>query len=492
MESTRTDVGARERRWFARHWLELMLALLASTTWPHFLGLGTAVLTCLSACRIYRAWRFLGTATEAPSRLSARRVIWLSSTAGALSTTVAGVAVAALNDVNDGVSASTFVVCGVALVVRTCLEISAAQQSRDAGIPPPLSRNANANVESTADSVAGPRESWFRFGPSGPGEAPRFVALTSSVVLGALLVSTAAGPLAAPHRKAASLIRRFTPFGDRGGEEESSPGAPRASGSGAVDPASSASGGMQASPSVSPSPVTADEYCGYKPEEVLKAGVPSRVADAPSAAYAPEGAQEIGCPGEGVQRRASLFRAELSGGESNPSWLVSDRKGHAAVIFDHMVPVAKRLWRNEAFARAFPRQSRGAGEYQLFGKADGSCILAIRNTYQHGYVVLPSPVTHTVMHLSFLVGAFPSVEDLDASPGLVARGRVRVSWPTSGGTEAVTMTKKNAPQFLRGTPAGIVGQKCPEVTVLDALAAEARALSEAEAATTSRGEPSAG
>ncbi|MDQ3916747.1 MAG: hypothetical protein M3323_15675 [Actinomycetota bacterium] len=104
---------------------------------------------------------------------------------------------------------------------------------------------------------------------------------------------------------------------------------------------------------------------------VFKAGVPKDVATALTTAYAVEGAQEIGCPDD-VREHGAIFFAKLTGGESSPSWVVSDRAGRAAVVFDDLVPLAKRLRRNEVFAAVLPRQSMGAGDYQLFEKADGS------------------------------------------------------------------------------------------------------------------------
>ncbi|MDQ3916746.1 MAG: hypothetical protein M3323_15670 [Actinomycetota bacterium] len=45
------------------------------------------------------------------------------------------------------------------------------------------------------------------------------------------------------------------------------------------------------------------------------------------------------------------------------------------------------------------------------------------------------------------------------------------------------MTKRSAPHLLRGAVSELIdSQRCPDVSAFDALAAEARALSESEAA----------
>lgn len=148
---------------------------------------------------------------------------------------------------------------------------------------------------------------------------------------------------------------------------------------------------------------TAEEICGFDPQNRLGAGVPSRIGVALSEAWSKVGAVEAGCPHQPTKLNA-LWVAELVGGTSHGSLVVSSGDGRGAVLFGPVVH-ASGLSEMEDVTAVGPRVDIGDGDAQLFELANGGCALVARVTKSSPYIFLPSSVTAAAV----LHGNSPSV-----------------------------------------------------------------------------------
>lgn len=477
--------GARVN-WTSRRWKAayFVAAIAGAAFWAPLLFFGTSIFLIESLLRGARAQASrVAEGASSEAKQAAASVLALAVVGVAACGVVVAVALIGWATGPGDVSAETGALCLALLVIRTITENVASGVSRAHGVPPPFSPEARAGLDDAVTALGATDVRGPVFGAIGPGEAKRLGSLASFAIIGALIAAITANSVT-PQGIAAQVVRLFR--GETGDEKEPASG-PRSeddannAGPDQIVPSSQGTGA-----SSEPSTVTAAEFCGGDPEGDVQSGPPADVAAAMVAAYLGEGAEEIGCPRQGVTEDDSNYIAKLSGGQSDPSWVIGHHDGTAAVVFEDLVPLAKRLRRNDVLGTVRPRQSTGGGDYQLFEKRDGSCILAVRNLYSQGYVVLPTPVTHTVMRFSIRRNAFPYVEDLDLSPGLVGHGVFRVSWVRNQGgqpvSKAVEMTKRTAPHLLRGVSAVIDRQKCPDPEAFDLLAAESREVAGAATA----------
>lgn len=123
------------------------------------------------------------------------------------------------------------------------------------------------------------------------------------------------------------------------------------------------------------------------------------------AAWRNVGAVEVGCPSGPPEAWTYLEVVELFGGTSEPSLVVANVDGSAAVVFDDLVQEVRQ--RADVLTVVEPRTETGRGHYTVLLQEDGSCLLAMRLKSSFPQQVLPEGASAAVFHVAGRVGGVP-------------------------------------------------------------------------------------
>lgn len=156
--------------------------------------------------------------------------------------------------------------------------------------------------------------------------------------------------------------------------------------------------------------------CRVEPSEIFGQVQNTKVAHAMEKTWLERGANEIGCPYT-VERSGRLYIVELRGGESDPSLVISDALGHAAVVFDNLTSRMDQLMSSRSVVRVSHRFTHGLGDSQIVHLKHSRCLLFTRATYDSPYVTVPPAATAALLSEASSRGEFPLVLDTTTESG---------------------------------------------------------------------------
>lgn len=186
-------------------------------------------------------------------------------------------------------------------------------------------------------------------------------------------------------------------------------------------------------PPPSPSPtVSPPSSCWLATFEVLHSPKKKLVGRAMWDAWRYHGDDVIGCATSGVAPVHGIFTAVLEGGESDPSWVVSDDIGRAQVVFQQLVPRAEELRGRGVLEHVGPRTGTGYGDYQIFFLEDSRCVLFGRGVYDSAYFRLPPAAVRLASDEGVERGMFPSLMSSETVRGY---RRISVKFQAPTGTD---------------------------------------------------------
>lgn len=193
------------------------------------------------------------------------------------------------------------------------------------------------------------------------------------------------------------------------------------------------------------------------------------------AAWRKVGAVEVGCPSGPPEPWTYLEVVELFGGVSDPSLVVANVDGSAAVVFDDLVGEVRR--RADVLTVVEPRTETGRGHYTVLLQEDGSCLLAMRLKSSFPQQVLPEATSAAVFHVAGRVGGVPlSFETAALEDGLRYDVRYTQEDPEVPGTlrsEYVSIFTSEDGSVATWRDEQF-GSECPDQKVRAALAWEAQ------------------
>ena len=217
------------------------------------------------------------------------------------------------------------------------------------------------------------------------------------------------------------------------------------------------------------------ESCYAETTEHLHSFEKDSVGQAMARAWRVIGQSEIGCAEHGIKEMNGVFFVRLTGGQSDPSLIVSDADGRAAVVFEELVPQVRRLMHRGKLENVSIRRSVGFGDYQLIVIRGDRCRLAGRH-FGGDYVVLPATATTLVVNAATATESFPSLV------GYVSVGaRDRYSVKFHGAVSQRLRTLVVGPSgdaWFRGDPGQRVTRMddlCPGTAKMDAMGRSLRA-----------------
>lgn len=178
-------------------------------------------------------------------------------------------------------------------------------------------------------------------------------------------------------------------------------------------------------------------------------------------------------PGLPETRSSELFVVPSHGGKSDPSLVISNREGRAAVVFQQLVPFARDLISSGQLAYVSNRVSSGRGDYQVFSLHDRTCFLATRGTYNRPYIRLSPAATRLVVHEAIRRQQFPLVL------GTVTRINTRIEIlfeSKEGRRRRALVTSPDGTAWFSNTPGEKVhsSEICPDMRSLRNIAKDLR------------------
>ncbi len=185
--------------------------------------------------------------------------------------------------------------------------------------------------------------------------------------------------------------------------------------------------------------------------------------------WVPIGPDVTGCV-ERLEERSGRLVATLRGGKSDPSLLVSDRLGRAAIVFEELVWVVDQLLHDKTLRYVGPRVGTGYGNYQTFFLRDGRCMMAGR-VFPNPYVTVPPAATVLVINEAASRRKFPSIV---GETGTTRRHKIHVIFQGADGSDErdTILVSNNRTAWVKGHPDRAVSAnaRCSDQTGLQSLA----------------------